>query len=451
MREKNGPSKKMLVTEVKITYSEYKKMHKYFNYKLKKRLIIISLLIIFVMMFGLFPPDPLPIWGVIEVDIILISLVYIVLKLFDLLFRKFNYKKIFKKDRDNVYYALCFYDDHIEKRAKNSAKNIFFSDIKKIKEIDKHFYIVVDKENVIPIDMNKCSSDLILFIRSLQINNLKKRNDYLNDLNNYMVPIEQDNKGMQIFLKILFVICLLIVPIGVMLSLPIACKNIPSYVIDYFPTMDLRLIFFKITLSSILISSYLWSCLILLPIPIISFILGIIYRERQIKCTKNIVIGVIASILLLIIGSYSFSFNFEKDYSEVHSLDKIVDINFPKEGRVFVVDYQKIDDSDDVSTFILFKNRKEANKFYEQIQNDSRWIYKDDVSDELEQFVQSTCADDEICYFSIYIDDIDEYNTFPENTGDYHVYSMMYNATNKYLAVEYYTTSYEIIDESGVI
>ena len=40
------------------------------------------------------------------------------------------------------------------------------------------------------------------------------------------------------------------------------------------------------------------------------------------------------------------------------------------------------------------------------------------------------------CYYSVYIKELDKYNTFPTETGSYLVYSMLYNPKKNFLMIK---------------
>ena len=54
--------------------------------------------------------------------------------------------------------------------------------------------------------------------------------------------------------------------------------------------------------------NYMWICLLFIPIPLISMLLGIKYKKRKHRCKKNIIAGLIVTILFATLGSFSLAF-----------------------------------------------------------------------------------------------------------------------------------------------
>lgn len=199
-------------------------------------------------------------------------------------------------------------------------------------------------------------------------------------------------------------------------------------------------------IHSSLFTKHMWGMWFWLPIPILSIILGIKYKKRGVKCTKNIVAGFIIGILLLIYGSFSFIFNFEVDYSEIYNYEQIVGLEIPSKG-VFMK--QKWDESylfEHVTNYAKFTDVKETEKFGEEIKDSKNWILKEEISSNLGIFIPKSMFLDpnDICYYLVYIEGINDYNTIPDKTGKYHVYAMMYNVRISTLAIEEYIFEYKI-------
>lgn len=66
----------------------------------------------------------------------------------------------------------------------------------------------------------------------------------------------------------------------------------------------------------------MWLYFVPLPIPLASLILGIIYKKKGFKATKNIVVGIIFSVSLIIYGSFTFIYSdfYSHDFSYVNQV-----------------------------------------------------------------------------------------------------------------------------------
>ena len=53
------------------------------------------------------------------------------------------------------------------------------------------------------------------------------------------------------------------------------------------------------------------------------------------------------------------------------------------------------------------------------------------------------CNSDDRCYYSIYIDELNKYNTIPPETGDYHIKTLMYDPDISTLKIEDFEYTYK--------
>lgn len=403
---------KELKTETKIDLKQYKKIVKRFPYKFIKRLIITFIIIILISLIALTPPDPIAIEDIILVDIILIVANVIILKLIDFAFSSYKYKRLTTYNSHYCDYKLIFKDDYIEKISSNINQKIRYNDIWKLKEYEDCFYILLNKKDITVILKNNCSDELIYFIKNIKINNKSIKTK----VNKHS---KSNNNNIRIFLIILFILTIasLWMGLGISFSLAILAK-VPQE----------------------LFTNYMWGMFICLPIPLLSIILGFIYKRKGIKCTKNIVGGFIIGFLLILYGSFSFIFNYKVDYNEVYSYEEIVGIELPHNGIYNKIVWDESYLMNHTSNSIEFTDTKEINKFYENIENNDNWITKDEIGSYLSMFVPKSlnCSLNENCYYSVYIKELDSYNIVPIESGAYNVYAMMYNPHLYTLKIEEY-------------
>ena len=187
-------------------------------------------------------------------------------------------------------------------------------------------------------------------------------------------------------------------------------------------------------------SKYLWGMWLWLPIPILSITFGIKYKKTGIKCTNNIVCGFVIGMFLLLFGSLSFISNSEVDYSRIYTYRQIIGLDIPSKG---IFTQQKWDEShliEHTTNIVKFTDAEEVEKFEKNIKNSNDWILKDEINSNLSIFIPLTMSynSNSICYFSIYIEGIDQYNTIPIETGEYHIYAMVYDFKISTLTIEEY-------------
>ena len=87
-----------------------------------------------------------------------------------------------------------------------------------------------------------------------------------------------------------------------------------------------------------LMTEHMWKFYLVLPLPLSSFILGLIFVGKGYKCKKNIIAGVIFSILLIIYGSFTkiFSNHISHDISYLNELSEQINIDFPEDAYIAI-------------------------------------------------------------------------------------------------------------------
>lgn len=408
---------KELKTETKVSLKDYKNIVKRFPYKFMKRLIIAFITIILLSLITLVPPDPMPIDEVIFVIIILIGATALILKLIDVAFSRYKYERLVNYNPHYCDYKLNFKDDYVEKNSPNIKQKIRYTDIWKLKEYEDCFYILLNKKDITVVLKNNCSEELIDFIRNIKINNNKSIKTKANK------DSKSNNNNIRIFLIILFILTIASLWMGLGIS------------------------FLLTTLAKVpqeLFTNYMWGMFICLPIPLLSIILGFIYKRKGIKCTKNIVGGFIIGFLLILYGSFSFIFNYQVDYNEVYSYEKIVGLELPHNGIYNKIVWDESYLMNHTSNSIKFTDTKEINEFNKNIEKSDKWITKNEIGSYLNMFVPKTlnCNLNESCYYSVYIEELDNYNTVPTETGVYNVHAMMYNSDISTLKIEQYVYNF---------
>ena len=163
--------------EIKITFEEYKKIRKYFPYYFQKLFIIISAIIIILSLATLVSPNRLSIGALILMDVSFIISTFMILKIIDIFLRKHSYKKLTTKSLDNINYTLYFYDDYFIKASENIIQKIKYNLIWKIKETNSNIYLLIDKNNIIPISKTNSNNEEIEYIQDTIItkNTRKKK------------------------------------------------------------------------------------------------------------------------------------------------------------------------------------------------------------------------------------------------------------------------------------
>ena len=409
-----------------VTYSDYVKIKKHFPYSFRKRFTITSIVIIMISMLALLSSEPSTVSDVIIADILFIGIAYILLKIVDMLFRKLGYKKELYRYPDHMEYTLFFYEDYLEKKSENATQKIFYDQIQKKVETKDAIYFLLNTKDILLIKKEDCSTELLDYLEEIQIT--KKSIRYLkpsNTENNIL--LDKKISRIRLLLIILFIATILSLIGGIILPQILTLRDIPSFIVKDFPDAILHIGIVHIDFPSIFNISYLWSACFFLPIAILSVVLGIIYRKRGFKCVKNIVAGVIVTLLLsfMIYFSSQNDYQIEKDYQEASTYHSIIGEILPDEGRMFQM---KWSDNNQEFNYFYFKDVEENEEFKDKIQKNNHWILAKDVNTDLSYFVINACySEKEPCYYSVYIQELGTYNEVPKETGKYTIYSMLYD------------------------
>lgn len=147
-----------------------------------------------------------------------------------------------------------------------------------------------------------------------------------------------------------------------------------------------------------------WVFYIASIIPISSFVFGLIFRKRF-KCKKNIITGIIFSIILCIYGSFfiifSSFFKFDKEYFE--NINKKVNIEFPQE-YLLVTETLNLG----YETKIKFTNEEEIVVFENNIKTSPLWDDTENLPNDFSLFIINRVSKYDIYY--IYELDGEMYN-----------------------------------------
>ena len=187
-------------------------------------------------------------------------------------------------------------------------------------------------------------------------------------------------------------------------------------------------------------TEYMWLMWLCLPIPILSIVLGLKFQKMRVNCQKNVISGYIVAFLLLLFGSFTFIFPNE-DYQQILKMENIINIQLPDEGVYTITKWSNNSLKCNILHEIHFKNKRFSE---EEIERSKTWLKKENIDNNLEILISPliTCDLNEKCYYSIYIEETEKYNTVPTEDGIYHIFAMMYNQDMNCLKISEY--NYEI-------
>lgn len=195
----------------------------------------------------------------------------------------------------------------------------------------------------------------------------------------------------------------------------------------------------------------MWVCWCWLPIPIMSIILGFKYTFAGYKCIKNIVAGFIIGFQMLVYGSFCIIFPSDlQDYSKIDTYRTIINANLPNNGELEIHNWGGVFD-DDKSDYTIINvyydkedvsNKEDVSDLASSIENNDTWILSQEIKTELKIFISPIFYPDKDAYYSIYNKTTNQYNTLPEKSGNYEIYVMKYDKSDKKLEIHKFIFSY---------
>lgn len=194
----------------------------------------------------------------------------------------------------------------------------------------------------------------------------------------------------------------------------------------------------------------MWLFFLPLPIPLASLVLGIIYKRKGFKTTKNIVAGIIFSILLIIYGSFTFIFRdtYSHDYSYVNRIEAQINFDLPDEGNITTQDWSggtQTGMQAGVTNYlyasdIIFTDASEISKLNKRISESELWLtyISTPLSGEIPDMYNLPLLD-EYDYFLIYNVDLKTYNSIPESSGRYSFIFVAYSSAQGTMKIGEYS------------
>jgi len=187
--------------------------------------------------------------------------------------------------------------------------------------------------------------------------------------------------------------------------------------------------------------------LVFLPIPIMSFIMGLINKKKNIKgSTKNIISGAIVLMMLLKIGALSIGTEEHiGNYNDVLSYQYLLGIKFPSNGYVIKREHKD---------FLITKitNEKIMDIYYQNVAVDNlendilsnpKWIKSLDYDYDNMDILNYNYYKMNNVYLLIFNRTTNEYNSQPQNSGTYEVLLAAYKQYSKHLIIHEYTYLYK--------
>lgn len=322
-----------------------------------------------------------------------------------------------KRGEIEVNFETEFYEDYFIRKGEKSSVTIDYSEITRCVENDTNFYLEYAKKNmIIIIQKNRCDLELISFIRN-KFSNLENN---LGDTSSYKEIKKAKNTKLINTLMIILFIATLCCLWGAMWSVSLINEINPQHGFNF--------------------TKNTWVFWCWLPIPISSIILGFIYNGKGLKCTKNIVAGFIIGFLLLVYGAFSLFPTFSEDYSKMNDYKQYIDASIPSNGELEIQNWETYFDDDKTEYAIInaYYDKEDVSILENSIEESNNWILSTKLKSELKILLPTQFRSSDNVYYSIYNKTTNEYNTIPNESREYEIYSMYYDKSLKQLSIHKY-------------
>lgn len=393
--------KELFKTKFEYSWEEYKKAQKY-NYKLYwHNVLFFSIIEILIILFATILFDYGRFALFLCFFVFVINLVVYKVRFETVIKKSYNVQK--KKNLLSKYATTFFYENYLIRKNDMFEIKVNYKDIKKIIETDNNFYIFSNVGSIIAISKSDLNRNNEEFIRNINKDILKIKSDI----------IELDNKK-TLSLKVLFIFTILVFFMSVE-TVNIVCRNIPSSF-----TSEKMYIFL------------LW-----LPIPLLSIILGFIYKKKS-----NVVAGIIVSLFLFMFGIFNIVMPLNKiEYNKMKLYEELLNVEFPKNGKFIQNKYDKYTDKD-MKNFIIteayFEDEDDQNSLNLNISKGNKWIkLNGDVIEKFQNMIPEHMHYEisENNYIIIYNKNTKEYNTLIENFENNEMIVALYYKDKNYIEI----------------
>ena len=195
-----------------------------------------------------------------------------------------------------------------------------------------------------------------------------------------------------------------------------------------------------------LVTDNMWVFFLFTPLTIASIILGVYLKQRGKKYKKNLIAGIVLSVILCLYGSFPFIFAgiYSHDEQPILRVEERMRIDIPEYKQITTMDWTKGTQTTSrgyiyyTSDVYFDESAVEAFEIY--IRSDYRWIGV--IPNELVGITSSFCDYPGYDYFSIYNLDTGVFNQLPSKSGRYQFINVLYNSKSNVMKIVEYEIAY---------
>jgi len=191
----------------------------------------------------------------------------------------------------------------------------------------------------------------------------------------------------------------------------------------------------------------LWLFLLFIPVSVASVIFGIFLKAKGYKRKRNIVVGIIMTIIFGIYGSFTFLFADVYDHSDtpIVRTEQLIGIDIPTHTHINTQDWTQGTQS--VSRGYIYYNSdiyfddNAVDEFEKTIKNDVQWLSSipNDLIGIASPLIDHTAYDHAL----IYNIDTHELNVLPKTSGTFRFITILYQTSDNQMTLTEYAIDYE--------
>ena len=188
----------------------------------------------------------------------------------------------------------------------------------------------------------------------------------------------------------------------------------------------------------------LWVFFLMTPFPIASFVVGIVLKAKKRRHLKNIIVGIIVTVILCSFGSFTFIFAGDHSDEPIIRTEQTLGIDIPEHKHIRTEDWTKGTQSGmrgythSISD-IYFEDNSVA-EFEKQLIQDEKWLT--DIPSTLIGITSSHTEFTSYDCIMIYNTDSSQYNSLPDNNGTYHFINILYHRKSNHMQIIEYDIEY---------
>ena len=188
-----------------------------------------------------------------------------------------------------------------------------------------------------------------------------------------------------------------------------------------------------------------WIYFLILPIAFASIVFGVLMKKKGYNYNKNIISGVIISILVIIFGSFSFVFEASSAPTETFRLITGTDLPAVSSSKTI----NRTDEKDILRgcvtyEYIITFDEDEANEFESYLATDSRWLASlpDEILGITAGLTEIYMQDIDFDYVLVFNSTEASFNKLPDESGIYSCFNALYNLESNTLRILEYHMDY---------